>query len=39
MHDIIFKNPFENNERIYFLTAVLTRWNTEDFEFSKISLI
>ena len=27
MHEIIFKNPFENNERIYFLTAVLTRWN------------
>ena len=35
IHDIVFKNPFQNNERIFFLTAVLNRWSNEEFEYSK----
>ena len=27
IHDIVFKNPFQNNEKIFFLTAVLNRWS------------
>lgn len=36
IHEIIFRNPFEDNERLFFLTAVLNRWSHEEFELSTL---
>jgi hypothetical protein len=35
IHDLVFKNPFQNKEKIFFLTAVLNRWSGEEFEMSN----